>query len=82
MPKDTKGFKYRVWSIIVSAPFEYFIMMLIVFNTLLLMMKVRVFAFILCPKAYNIDIIQTCPEENNELGLMISMRLMILHCGT
>lgn len=40
MPKDRNSFKYKVWRIIVSTPFEYFIMMLIVFNTLLLMMKV------------------------------------------
>lgn len=41
MPKDRNSFKYKVWRIVVSTPFEYFIMMLIVFNTLLLMMKVR-----------------------------------------
>ena len=40
MPPDTEGFKYRIWKIIVSTPFEYFIMLLIVCNTLLLMMKV------------------------------------------
>jgi voltage-dependent calcium channel N type alpha-1B len=40
MPKDRNSFKYKVWRIVVSTPFEYFIMMLIVFNTLLLMMKV------------------------------------------
>lgn len=42
MPKDRNSFKYKVWRIVVSTPFEYFIMMLIVFNTLLLMMKVRI----------------------------------------
>lgn len=40
MPKNRNTFKYKVWRIVVSTPFEYFIMMLIVFNTLLLMMKV------------------------------------------
>lgn len=40
IPTKHSGFKYTVWRIIVSAPFEYFIMTLIVFNTLLLMMKV------------------------------------------
>ncbi|EDW00502.1 GH11826 [Drosophila grimshawi] len=39
MPKNRNTFKYKVWRIVVSTPFEYFIMMLIVFNTLLLMMK-------------------------------------------
>nr|XP_029732745.1 voltage-dependent calcium channel type A subunit alpha-1-like isoform X5 [Aedes albopictus] len=39
MPNKRNSFKYKVWRIVVSTPFEYFIMMLIVFNTLLLMMK-------------------------------------------
>ncbi|KAK4308761.1 hypothetical protein Pmani_019561 [Petrolisthes manimaculis] len=40
MPKDRISFKYKIWKIVVSTPFEYFIMLLIVLNTLLLMMKV------------------------------------------
>lgn len=40
MPKERNSFKYKVWKLIASTSFEYFIMMLIVFNTLLLMMKV------------------------------------------
>jgi len=44
MPKNRNTFKYKVWRIVVSTPFEYFIMMLIVFNTLLLMMKVSFWA--------------------------------------
>ena len=40
MPKDKNSFKYRVWQIVVSTPFEYFVMALIVMNTILLMMKV------------------------------------------
>ncbi|XP_066141787.1 voltage-dependent calcium channel type A subunit alpha-1 isoform X2 [Euwallacea fornicatus] len=39
MPGKTNSLKYKIWRIVVSTPFEYFIMMLIVFNTLLLMMK-------------------------------------------
>ncbi|XKL62043.1 hypothetical protein PGB90_001876 [Kerria lacca] len=39
MPKDRNSFKYKVWRVVVSNLFEYFIMTLIVFNTLLLMMK-------------------------------------------
>ncbi|XP_069690119.1 voltage-dependent calcium channel type A subunit alpha-1 isoform X27 [Periplaneta americana] len=39
MPSKRNSFKYKVWRIVVSTPFEYFIMMLIVLNTLLLMMK-------------------------------------------
>ncbi|XP_039288587.1 voltage-dependent calcium channel type A subunit alpha-1 isoform X2 [Nilaparvata lugens] len=39
MPNKRNGFKYKIWRLVVSTPFEYFIMMLIVFNTLLLMMK-------------------------------------------
>lgn len=41
MPKERNSLKYKIWRIVVSTPFEYFIMMLIIFNTLLLMMKVR-----------------------------------------
>nr|CAI5847791.1 unnamed protein product [Callosobruchus analis] len=39
MPNKRNSLKYKIWRIVVSTPFEYFIMMLIVFNTLLLMMK-------------------------------------------
>ncbi|CAG9772294.1 unnamed protein product [Ceutorhynchus assimilis] len=39
MPSKRSSLKYKIWRIVVSTPFEYFIMMLIVFNTLLLMMK-------------------------------------------
>lgn len=46
MPSKRNSFKYKVWRIVVSTPFEYFIMMLIVFNTLLLMMKVCLISFI------------------------------------
>ncbi|KAG8313220.1 hypothetical protein J6590_006779 [Homalodisca vitripennis] len=42
MPNKRNSFKYKIWRIVVSTPFEYFIMMLIVFNTLLLMMKVSI----------------------------------------
>ena len=40
MPKDHESLKYRIWRVVVSTPFEYFIMTLIILNTLLLMMKV------------------------------------------
>ncbi|CAH0722289.1 unnamed protein product, partial [Brenthis ino] len=39
MPSRRGSLKYKVWRIVVSTPFEYFIMALIVLNTLLLMMK-------------------------------------------
>ena len=41
MPEERVGVKYRLWRIVESTPFEYFIMTLIVLNTILLMMKVR-----------------------------------------
>ena len=41
MPKDRDSFKYKLWRVVVSSPFEYFIMLLIVLNTILLMMKVQ-----------------------------------------
>ena len=40
MPEERVGIKYRLWRIVESTPFEYFIMTLIVLNTILLMMKV------------------------------------------
>jgi hypothetical protein len=42
MPKERDSFKYKLWRVVVSSPFEYFIMTLIVLNTILLMMKVRI----------------------------------------
>ena len=41
MPEERAGFKYQLWRIVESTAFEYFIMTLIVLNTILLMMKVR-----------------------------------------
>ena len=43
MPKERDSFKYKLWRVVVSSPFEYFIMLLIVLNTLLLMMKVKLY---------------------------------------
>ncbi|CAD5123102.1 DgyrCDS11476 [Dimorphilus gyrociliatus] len=40
MPKNKQSVKYRIWRIVVSAPFEYFIMVMIALNTIILMMKV------------------------------------------
>ena len=40
MPQEMDSFKYKIWRVVVSTPFEYFIMILIVLNTILLMMKV------------------------------------------
>ncbi|XP_071746366.1 voltage-dependent calcium channel type A subunit alpha-1 isoform X5 [Lepeophtheirus salmonis] len=39
MPKEMDSFKYKLWRVVVSTPFEYFIMILIILNTILLMMK-------------------------------------------
>ena len=43
MPEDPNTWQYRIWRIVDSRPFEYFIMLLIALNTLILMMKVRAF---------------------------------------
>lgn len=40
VPKTRDSMKYKIWRIVASPPFEYFVMGLIVLNTLLLMMKV------------------------------------------
>ncbi|XP_068694848.1 voltage-dependent calcium channel type A subunit alpha-1-like isoform X3 [Montipora foliosa] len=39
MPEDPNTWQYRVWRIVDSRPFEYFIMLLIALNTLILTMK-------------------------------------------
>ncbi|XP_067950470.1 voltage-dependent calcium channel type A subunit alpha-1-like [Watersipora subatra] len=39
MPSNKKSVKYTVWKIVVSQPFDYFIMVMIVINTAILMMK-------------------------------------------
>ncbi|KAL7391742.1 hypothetical protein ABVT39_013973 [Epinephelus coioides] len=39
MPENTHSFQYRMWKFVVSAPFEYSIMIMIALNTVVLMMK-------------------------------------------
>ncbi|KAM3868483.1 calcium channel, voltage-dependent, N type, alpha 1B subunit, a [Diretmus argenteus] len=39
MPANTQSFQYRMWKFVVSAPFEYSIMIMIAVNTVVLMMK-------------------------------------------
>lgn len=52
MPKERNSIKYKIWRIVVSTPFEYFIMGLIVLNTVLLMMKVSVNDSFVCSPLY------------------------------
>ena len=42
MPEDPNTWQYRIWTIVDSRPFEYFIMLLIALNTLILTMKVSI----------------------------------------
>ena len=39
--QERESYKYKLWRVVESTPFEYFIMTLIVLNTILLMLKVR-----------------------------------------
>ncbi|KAI6210463.1 Voltage-dependent calcium channel A type alpha-1 [Aphelenchoides besseyi] len=39
MPEDKDSMKYRIWRLVTSTPFEYFIMAMICLNTIILMMK-------------------------------------------
>lgn len=39
MPNDKNSLKYRIWKLVTSTPFEYFIMAMICVNTIILMMK-------------------------------------------
>ena len=40
VPEDKTTFSYKIWALCVSAPFEYFVLVLITLNTVILMMKV------------------------------------------
>ena len=44
VPEETTGIRYHIWRLVTSPPFENFIMLLIVLNTVLLMMKVRTYS--------------------------------------
>lgn len=39
MPEDKNSIKYRIWKLVTSTPFEYFIMAMICLNTIILMLK-------------------------------------------
>ncbi|KAM8934722.1 voltage-dependent N-type calcium channel subunit alpha-1B isoform 2-T2 [Pelodytes ibericus] len=39
MPQNRQSFQYKMWRFVVSPPFEYFIMVMIALNTIVLMMK-------------------------------------------
>ena len=41
VPETQIGVRYHIWRLVTSPPFENFIMLLIILNTLLLMCKVR-----------------------------------------
>ena len=40
VPEEESGCLYHIWRLVTSPPFENFIMLLIILNTILLMMKV------------------------------------------
>lgn len=43
MPTNKTSIKYKIWQFVVSTGFEYFILILITLNTVILMMKVIIF---------------------------------------
>ena len=45
VPPETTGIRYHIWRLVTSQPFENFIMLLILMNTILLMLKVD-FSFV------------------------------------
>jgi hypothetical protein len=45
VPVVKSGVAYRIWQVVTSTAFEYFILFLITVNTLILMMKARKFLF-------------------------------------
>ena len=42
VPPETTGIRYHIWRLVTSQPFENFIMLLILMNTILLMLKVLI----------------------------------------
>jgi len=48
MPKNRFSFKYRIWKLVISPPFDYFILFMIALNTVILMMKVRLVSVAYC----------------------------------
>lgn len=48
MPQNKQSFQYKMWKFVVSPPFEYFIMVMIALNTIVLMMKVSRLLLNLC----------------------------------
>lgn len=48
MPQNKQSFQYKMWKFVVSPPFEYFIMVMIALNTIVLMMKVSGLLLNLC----------------------------------
>jgi len=61
MPKNKNSIKYRIWKLVVSPPFEFFIMTMIALNTIILMMKVRTTISIDCQQAFDIVLANLCP---------------------
>jgi hypothetical protein len=54
VPEEQNGIRYHIWRLVTSTPFENFIMLLIVCNTILLMLKVRLFKKTIPVKSRNI----------------------------
>lgn len=82
MPKDKDSLKYKIWRVVVSTAFEYFIMVLIVLNTILLMMKVSFFfSFARCLFAI---VCMPCFLHPSTLQLFASekLNLQIPHSGS
>ena len=57
VPEEQSGIRYHIWRLVTSGPFENFIMLLIVGNTILLMLKVSLQSKLYIPSALNIDLI-------------------------
>ena len=74
MPEERVGFKYRLWRIVESTPFEYFIMTLIVLNTILLMMKVNYISTFCTYYLSTISFYTNCISKNTKLGFTKFLR--------
>ena len=43
MPENPNSIQYKIWMFVDSVPFEYFVMLLITGNTVILMIQVHIF---------------------------------------
>ena len=65
--QERDSYKYKLWRLVESTPFEYFIMTLIVLNTILLMLKVKPISSTFKPEIANVTSISSDNEVLSDI---------------